>query len=52
VRVTRSEKRFEHLVIRLLIVLAVLLVVAIVYVVATWPGDGGIFGLAGLNHAR
>jgi|RifCSP16_2_1023846.scaffolds.fasta_scaffold352732_2 hypothetical protein len=39
-----STRRFERLVIRLLVVLVVLLIAAVVYVVATWPGDGGVFG--------
>ncbi len=40
-----SSRRFERLVIRLLVVLVVLLIAAVVYTVATWPGDGGVFGL-------
>jgi hypothetical protein len=39
-----STRRFERLVIRLLVVLVVLLIAAVVYVVTTWPGDGGVFG--------
>ncbi|MBI5157392.1 MAG: hypothetical protein HZA58_05185 [Acidimicrobiia bacterium] len=42
---SRSTHRFERLVVRLLLLLVALLITAVVFVVATWPGDGGIFGL-------